>query len=145
MQIDFGAGLESVSDVLELRGEKTLAEAYREAWAFSQAGRTESVEYAHALSPTFLRCVDGTEWWGMMSMFGFVELADGTVALSSGALSLSALAGGAEVPVERVSSEADLVPAAQRLLKRILDGVPGLRAWIEMALSLKGLDLSGLV
>lgn len=135
MQIDFGAGFESVSDVLELRGEKTLAETYREAWAFSQA----------ALPPTFFRCVDGTELWGMMSMFGFVELADGTVAPFSGALSLSALAGGTSTPVERISSEADLVPAARRLLKRIFDGVPGLRAWTEISLSLKRLDLSGLV
>lgn len=137
MQIDFGAGLESVSDVLELQGEETLAEAYREAWAFS-ARQTESFGYP----PALFRCLDDSEW-GMLSMFGFLELADGTISPSSDVRVQAALGG--STPVEHISSETDLVPAARRLLKRIFDGVPGLRAWTEMSLSLKGLDLSGLV
>ena len=140
--VDASSCLSDISRVLELRGETTLAEAYREAWAFSQAGWTESVEYAPELSPTLFRCLDGSEW-GLLSMYGFIELADGTIRLPSRDVRQPSF--GTSTPKEHISSEADLVPAARRLLKRILDGVPGLRAWTEMSLSLRGLDLSGLV
>lgn len=139
---DASSCLSDISEVLELRGEKTLAEAYREAWAFSQARQGEFFGYPPELTPTLFRCLDDSEW-GMLSMYGFIELADGTIHIPSRDVRQPAF--GTETPKEHISSEADLVPAARRLLKRIFDSVPGLRAWTEMSLSLKGLDLSGLV
>ena len=139
---DASSCLSDISRVLELRGETTLAEAYREAWAFSQAGWTEFFGYPPELSPTLFRCLDGSEW-GMLSMYGFIELADGTIRLPSRDVRQPAF--GTSTPKEHISSEADLVPAARRLLKRILDGVPGVLETVAVKLSLRGFDPSGLV
>lgn len=103
-------------DVLDRLGEKTLSESFQKAYELTGS----------FVEPILVHDNTGNSLsiYGAIFFFGLNELPDGTITDSEDRLW--------STPKETVATEADIVPAARRLMKRILSGSRRFRMKMEL-------------
>ena len=107
-------------DVLDRLGEKALSESFKKAFELTGSLVEPVVEPILVHDNTGNSLSD----YGAIFFFGLNELPDGTITDSGDGMW--------NTPKETVTTEADIVPAARRLMKRILSGSRRFRMKMEL-------------